>query len=325
QPLVAKDAAEHQGQRGQHQGHPFCHYSASKACGGTIAPRMVAGSYPSPSDPGNSPGGIYKTVALLRGKGRTPGDKIHYSETARGQPAADNARRPAMFDARAIPLIAAILAAPFAAGGEPLRYQYDGADYQGYYASPGPGAPLVLVLHDWDGLTDYEKRRADMLAELGYAALAADMFGADVRPTTSDEKMRHTGALMADRARMRGLMLAALDAAQKAGADRSRAVAAGYCLGGGAALELGRSGADLAGFVSFHGTLAAQEGQDYADTRGEILVLHGSADEPVPMADFAALAETLEKAGVPHEMISYGGAPHAFTVFGIDNYREDAD
>jgi len=54
-------------------------------------------------------------------------------------------------------------------------------------------------------------------------------------------------------------------------------------------------------------------------------VLHGSADEPVPMADFAALAETLEKAGVPHEMISYGGAPHAFTVFGIDNYREDAD
>ena len=230
-----------------------------------------------------------------------------------------------MLASRIVTLLITTLATAFASGGETLRYQYQGADYQGYYASPGPGAPLVLVLHDWDGLTDYEKRRADMLAELGYAALAADLFGADVRPITTDEKMRHTGALMADRSRMRGLMLAALDAAEKAGADRSRTVAAGYCLGGGAALELARSGADLAGFVSFHGTLATPEGQDYAATRGEILVLHGSADEPVPMADFAALAEALEKAQVPHELISYGGAPHAFTVFGIDNYREDAD
>ena len=209
--------------------------------------------------------------------------------------------------------------------GTALRYQYDGADYEGYYASKTPGAPLVLLLHDWDGLTDYEVRRAEMLADLGYAVLAADMFGAGVRPTTTEDKQSHTGALMADRKKMRGLMLAALDAAGKAGADKTNAVAAGYCLGGGATLELARSGANLKGYVSFHGVLATPEGQDYSNTKGEVLVLHGTADSAIPMAHFAALAEEMEAAGVANEMISYGGAPHGFTIFGAEVYDEEAD
>ena len=209
--------------------------------------------------------------------------------------------------------------------GSALRYHYNGADYEGYYVSKTPGSPLVLLLHDWDGLTEYEIRRADMIADLGYAVLAADMFGAGVRPTTTEDKQSHTGALMADREKMRGLMQAAIAAAGKAGANKDNAVAAGYCLGGGAALELARSGADIKGYVSFHGVLATPEGQDYGNTKGEVLVLHGSADSAIPMAHFATLAEEMEAAGVAHEMISYGGAPHAFTVFGIDNYEENAD
>ncbi|MFA5495600.1 MAG: dienelactone hydrolase family protein [Porticoccaceae bacterium] len=211
------------------------------------------------------------------------------------------------------------------ASGSSLHYQYQGQDYEGYYNSAAPGAPLVLLLHDWDGLNDYEIRRADMIAELGYAVLAADMFGAGVRPDTTEDKQRHTGALLADREKMRGLMLAAIDAAGKAGADTSKAVAAGYCLGGGAALELARAGADLDGFVSFHGVLATPDGQDYGDAKGEILVLHGTADSAIPMTDFAALAEQLEQAGTAHEMVSYGGAPHAFTVFDTEHYQETAD
>lgn len=91
-------------------------------------------------------------------------------------------------------------------------------------------------------------------------------------------------------------------------------------------LELARSGADLKGFVSFHGGYTTPEGQDYApQTGGSILVLHGSADTAVTMSDFAQLTVELEQHQVHHEMITYNGAPHAFTVFGSDRYRQEAD
>jgi dienelactone hydrolase len=116
-----------------------------------------------------------------------------------------------------------------------------------------------------------------------------------------------------------------LDAAEQRGAGIGNAVAMGYCFGGAAVLELARSGADLKGFATFHGGLDTPEGQDYSKTRGEILVLHGSADSAITMDQFARLAEELESAGVPHEMITYGGAQHAFTVFGGHRYQERAD
>lgn len=100
---------------------------------------------------------------------------------------------------------------------------------------------------------------------------------------------------------------------------------AGYCFGGAAVLEFARSGADFKGFVTFHGGLTTPDGQDYSKVKSEILVLHGTADKAVSMDDFAELAQTLEEEGVKHEMITYSGAPHAFTVFGSDRYREDAD
>ena len=109
------------------------------------------------------------------------------------------------------------------------------------------------------------------------------------------------------------------------GVDADRIAIMGYCFGGSCVLELARSGSPLKGFVSFHGGLETPEGQDYSQTKGKLLVLHGAADENITMDHFAALAKELEHAGVPNEMISYGGAPHAFTVFGSDRYREDAD
>ena len=90
-------------------------------------------------------------------------------------------------------------------------------------------------------------------------------------------------------------------------------------------LELARSGANLKGFATFHGGLETPAGQDYSKTQGEILVMHGTADTAVTIDQFAALAKELEAAGVKHEMVTYSGAPHAFTVFGAESYREDAD
>lgn len=209
--------------------------------------------------------------------------------------------------------------------GSSIVYEVNGEKYEGYYISHTQDAPLVLLVHDWDGLTDYEVKRAGMLADLGYAVFAADLFGAGVRPTEVKDKRQHTGELYTDRAKMRDLLYGALETAKKQGADTGNAVAMGYCFGGAAVLELARSGADLKGFVTFHGGLSTPEGQDFSEAKGEFLILHGTADSNITMNDFAQLAMALEEEDIPHEMITYGGAPHAFTVFGAESYRKDAD
>jgi dienelactone hydrolase len=211
------------------------------------------------------------------------------------------------------------------AAGQAVTYEVNGKPYEGYYTSPSPDAGLVLLIHDWDGLTDYEVKRADMLADIGYAVFAADLFGAGVRPTEVNDKRQHTGELYKDRERMRALVQGALDAAKSKGANVDNAVVMGYCFGGAAVLEFARSGAEMKGFVTFHGGLQIPSGQDYAKAKGTFLIFHGTADTAITMDDFATLAKELEARGIPHEMITYGGAPHAFTVFGQPRYREDAD
>jgi dienelactone hydrolase len=212
-----------------------------------------------------------------------------------------------------------------AATGEHVRYNVAAETYEGYYISPAKKAPLILLIHDWDGLTDYEVKRANMLAAMGYAVFAADLFGAGVRPTKVVDKRQHTGELYKDREKMRALMVGALEAAAGKGATTGNAVAMGYCFGGAAVLELARAGVDLKGFATFHGGLKTPDGQDYSQTKGDILIMHGSADTAITMDQFAALTNQLETAGVKHQMVTYSGAPHAFTVFGSERYREEAD
>ena len=211
------------------------------------------------------------------------------------------------------------------AAGEFVSYEVNGEPYEGYFVSPSPNAALILLIHDWDGLTDYEVKRANMLADSGYAVFALDLFGTGVRPTKVTDKRQHTGELYQNREKMRALMKGALDKAKDKGARIDNAVAVGYCFGGAAVLELARSGADLKGFATFHGGLKTPQGQNYTNTRGKILIMHGSADTAITMDQFADLAKELESAGVAHEMITYGGAQHAFTVFGENRYQETAD
>ena len=206
-----------------------------------------------------------------------------------------------------------------------MTYQVNGQSYEGYYVSPSDQAPFVLLIHDWDGLTDYEIQRANMLADLGYTVFALDLFGAGVRPTEMKDKRQHTGELYKNREKMRALMKGSLDTAKNKGANIKNAVAMGYCFGGAAVLELARSGADLKGFATFHGGLKTPEGQSYAKTQGKILIMHGSADAVITMDQFADLAKELEAAGGDHEMITYSGAQHAFTVFGGNRYQKAAD
>ena len=221
--------------------------------------------------------------------------------------------------------LTALLSTSTAMAGENKIYNVNGQEYEGYWAKTSKKAPLVLLIHDWDGLTDYEKKRAKMLNDLGYNVFAADLFGKGIRPTEVKDKKQHTGELYKDRDKLRALVLGSLNYAKSLGADSNNVVVMGYCFGGAATLEAARSGMKAKGFVTFHGGLKTPEGQSYKDTSAPILVLHGTADSAITMDQFATLANELENENVDHEMITYSGAPHAFTVFNSERYREKAD
>ncbi|NEQ42146.1 MAG: dienelactone hydrolase family protein [Leptolyngbya sp. SIOISBB] len=205
---------------------------------------------------------------------------------------------------------------------EPVVYEIDGQPFEGYFAMNegfGDEQPIVLLIHDWNGIDDYEQRRVQMLAERGYAAFAADLYGQGNRPTNVEESRAESGKLYSDRATMRQRIMAGLAEAQSmAGVDPDRVVAMGYCFGGAAVLEMARAGMDIDGFVSFHGGLVTPEGQDYSATPAPILVLHGGNDPVAPMSEVAALADELNAAEVPYDMEIYGGVLHSFTVWGAD-------
>ena len=213
------------------------------------------------------------------------------------------------------------------ADGRAIDYAVEGEAFTGYLASaPDESRGTVLIVHDWDGLTDYERRRADMLAELGLDAFALDLYGQGNRPVETDAKKAETARLYEDRERMRRLTLAGLKEARAQGAA-GPVVIMGYCFGGAVVLELARSeqAGEMAGFATFHGGLATPEGQGYRADSGPILVAHGGADAAISLDDVAALGRELEAAGTPYEIEIYSGAPHAFTVFGSERYQARAD
>jgi dienelactone hydrolase len=216
---------------------------------------------------------------------------------------------------------------------ESVVYSIDGEPFEGYLAINtgfGDDQPVVMVIHDWNGLGDYEKRRAEMLAENGYAAFAVDLYGQGVRPTTVEESRTESGKLYQDRDTMRTRLFAGLDQAQMIdGVAPDRVVAIGYCFGGAAALEMARAGADVDGYGVFHGGLETPEGQNYSQAQGKILVLHGADDPVAPMETVAQLANELTEAGVDFAMEIYGGAQHSFTEWSADRdgarYNPEAD
>jgi len=227
---------------------------------------------------------------------------------------------------RVFSFVLAITLATSAWAGERITYDVDGANFEGYHA-PADGEPkgLVLIIHDWDGLTDYELKRADMLAALGYDAFAVDLYGKGNRPVETQAKKAETAKLYQDRETMRTRILAGLAKARELGGGE--AVVMGYCFGGAATLELARSGQaeNVAGYATFHGGLSTPEGQSYSSDTPPILIAHGGADSSISMDDVAQLSRELEAANVTYEIEVYSGAPHAFTVFGSDRYQERAD
>jgi dienelactone hydrolase len=202
--------------------------------------------------------------------------------------------------------------------GQDVEYDADGTVCRGYLAVPagaqGP-VPGVLVVHDWLGVTDATRMRCDMLARLGYAALAADVYGADVRPGEA-EASQVAGGYYGDQALWRSRLSAAFGRlAAEPAADAGRLAAIGYCFGGSSALQLARTGADLRAVVSFHGGLSTGPEGEAERIRAKLLVLTGGADPVVPDDAVRALEDELRSAPeVDWQVVTYSGAMHAFTV-----------
>jgi dienelactone hydrolase len=192
--------------------------------------------------------------------------------------------------------------------------------------------PSVLIIHQWTGVSENEKMRAKMLAELGYNVFVADIYGKGIRPQPP-ESGKEAGKYKTDRKLYRERLLAGLEQLRKTPqADPTQIAAIGYCFGGTGVIELARSGAMVKGIVSFHGGLDSPAPADGKNIKGKVLALHGADDPFVPAKYLAAFEQEMKDAGVDFKLVQYPGAVHAFTqkAAGNDNskgaaYNESAD
>ena len=200
---------------------------------------------------------------------------------------------------------------------EKVEYRHGDAVLEGYLAyddSMTGKRPGVLVVHEWWGVNDYAKHRAEELARLGYVAFALDMYGKGKATTDVKEAARLSGMFKDNRPLGRARAAAGLDVLRsRPQVDPARIAAIGYCFGGTVVLELARSGADLKGVASFHGSLATPNPADARNIKGKVLVLHGADDPFESPVEVAAFQEEMRQAGVDWQMNIYGGAVHSFT------------
>lgn len=174
--------------------------------------------------------------------------------------------------------------------------------------------PGVIVAHEWWGQNDYARSRARQLAQLGYTALALDMYGDGKSATHPKEATEMFNAVMGNADIMRTRFLAALDALkQQPTVDASRLGAIGYCMGGAIVLQMAREGADLDIVASFHGALGAQTRAGKGDVKAQVLVFNGEADPMVTAEQVAALKQEMTTAGARYTYVGYPGVLHSFT------------
>lgn len=199
---------------------------------------------------------------------------------------------------------------------EAVAYTENGQQLEGYlvYDDARQGKrPGVMVVHEWWGLNDYTKRRADQLAGLGYVAFAADMYGKGKVTKDMGQAKAWATPFYSDNGRWRARAKAGWDVlAKRPEVDPKRMAAMGYCFGGGTALELARTGAPMLGVVTFHGSLTTPH-PETSDIKGKVLVLHGADDPNAPIKDVMSFMDEMRSHKTNYQVVLYGGAVHAFT------------
>lgn len=195
-------------------------------------------------------------------------------------------------------------------------------------------APAVVVVHDWMGVGEYVKMRAEQLASMGYVAFVADIYGKGNLPKDTKEAAAISGKFKdGDRKLLRSRAEAAFNELKKSNyVDTNKISATGYCFGGTTALEMARMGLPLKGVVSFHGGLTSVKPEDAKNIKAKVLVLHGAIDPFVPLKEVEQFQKELNDAKVDYQFVAYSGAVHSFTEKHAGNdiskgaaYNEAAD
>lgn len=236
--------------------------------------------------------------------------------------------------------VAAILCSGALARAEvktrPVTYSYEGVTLKGHLAwddAVQGKRPGVLVVHEWWGLNDYARKRAEQLAQLGYVAFACDMYGEGKTTEHPKEAGALAGEVRKNLKTWQGRAQAALQVLRDdERVDASKLAAIGYCFGGSTALQLAYSGADLDAVVTFHAALPVPEPGQAKATRAKLLICHGAQDKFIPDETIAKVRAAWEDAQVDYTLVYFSGAVHSFTVPGIDEkkvpglaYNADAD
>lgn len=193
--------------------------------------------------------------------------------------------------------------------------------------------PAVIIIHQWMGPTEHEYTQAQKLADMGYVAFVADIYGKDVRPKDTNEAGKLATTYKSDVPLFRKRIKAAIDiVAKDKKVDAKKIVVIGYCFGGTGALEAARAGFPIVGAVSFHGGLSTPKPQETKNIKAKLLVLHGAIDPYVPAKDVDGFMKEMNDAKADYQFVSYSGAVHAFTQKGAGDditkgaaYNEPAD
>lgn len=203
----------------------------------------------------------------------------------------------------------------------------DGRRLIAYYAwddSIKGKRPGIIVVHEWWGLNNYARRRANELAALGYAALAIDMYGDGKHTEHKAEAMEMMHGAAADSKISMARAQAGLDLLKaQSEVDAGKVAAIGYCFGGKIVLDMARQGMDLAGVVSFHGVLGTTSPAQKGVIKARVLVLNGDADQFIPPGDITAIKQEMKNAGADFTFIGYPEAKHAFTSTDADRLGKE--
>jgi dienelactone hydrolase len=208
--------------------------------------------------------------------------------------------------------------------GEAVEYSAGGTTMRGYLAYDdglSGKRPGILVVHEWWGHDEYARRRARMLAELGYVALAVDMYGEGKRAQHPDDAKKFSGEIGKNMALGRERFLAARKVLQgHRFTDPGRIGAVGYCFGGGVVLQMARDGMDLGGVASFHGGLTTTDPAKPGAVKARVLVLTGADDKFAPPEQVEGFEKEMKAARADFRVVSYPGALHGFTNPAADDY-----
>ncbi len=206
-----------------------------------------------------------------------------------------------------------------------VAYDYEGKKMQGYLAyddAKKAQRPAILVVHEWWGLNDYAKSRTRQLAEMGYVAFAADMYGDGKTTNDPKEAQAWSSEVGSQPGQLAARSKAALDVLRKQPQSNPEELAAiGFCFGGTTVLQLAYSGVPLKSAVTFHGGLVVPTDEQARRIRGTLLVLHGAEDTFIKPETIDGMRKALDGAKVDWYMVTYANAVHAFTNPDADSYK----